>query len=373
MSDKYINNFIRDDSSVAPEYITALKLNDKEQNPKISKLEKPHYKEHSIVKMHMNKPTYKLHELKHVANYRKFNLDKFKEIHNIYNPQNELRGLPDIKIKPEEQTIFEELGTKGMTDKDIAQSNLLKEYGTLDTFGLHTEANINNSSLDDARAKFMTMYELEKKKPMQIMKGIKKGQSTLQPISDDVKKPSKITVKPVVAPELPNYIPDTNIEENGNKKKRLQRKLNNELNNELPNYIPDTNIEENGNKKTKLQRKLNNELPDYIEETNTTNELKKANKDKRKQVFQKAKETIASSKIANMIKQQLNKPKKGNVETIVSNLEKKINSPKSLQIPQIKTEEEEEEELTKGIDFSKLNKYHKGKINSILLKKGLKI
>ena len=121
MSNKYINNFIRDDSSIAPEYLTALKLQDKNEHKHLStKLPRINYKVYLLVNIHFDKPEpkFKPYELiKHIPNYRKFKVDRFKEIHNVYNPQNELRGLPDLKIKPEKQTIFQELGTKGMTEK----------------------------------------------------------------------------------------------------------------------------------------------------------------------------------------------------------------------------------------------------------------
>jgi hypothetical protein len=223
----------------------------------------------------------------------------------------------------------------------------------------------------------------------------------------------KITVIPVVAPELPNYIPDTNIEENGNKKKRLQRKLNNEL----PNYIEDTNIEQEHKKR---QRKLNKELPNYIEEkerqVNKNKEIiknndklindakeflnKKATKiqsivrinqageklknlkvmdENQKKVFQKVKETIASSKIANMIKHKKINVIKNVMDDMlnqveVSNKEKVFNDEDEGKEGYVKDKVANIEEKEESDNISKIHEFYIGlnskkrnKVNNILL------
>jgi hypothetical protein len=203
MSNKYINNYIRDDSSLDPKYLSALKLDEKVHKPVISNLYRPHFERYPIMYEHLNKPKYKINELKHVPNNRKYKVNINKEIHHIHNPQNKLRGIPDLKIKPEEQTIVEELGTKGMTDKDFAKSNLLKENGSLDTFGLRTESHMRNSTIDEARIRFMNAYTARTSKRRAVpipVEPVFSGVPPLKSTGRTRRRAVPIPVAPIVEP-----------------------------------------------------------------------------------------------------------------------------------------------------------------------------
>lgn len=160
-----INNFIRDKQRfISPEFSNTLKLQEKDDNEKpiSSKIPTLQINEYKINRINLPKPKFKEYHLERVntdkcRNYKvvPFTMRNFNDNHL----QNKIHGIPDIKIKQESPDILTELETNGMTDKDFAMSNLLKENGSLDTFGLKLEGHINGSSLDDAKTKFMTQYE----------------------------------------------------------------------------------------------------------------------------------------------------------------------------------------------------------------------
>jgi superoxide dismutase len=310
------------------------------------------------VKLNHEKPHHKKYEdvFGREMKIGQFNFKHLRPSHE-FNYINKLRGIPDHKMKPNDNALPRILGLKGNITKDLLMAKIGKENGRLNNLGAMQESLNSGLSYDDARAQFMRMYQLSlgNKPKRDVIRELKTGKITIgkpvEIIKSEKSTRDKIRVEPVVSVKDPdddivhgytsydnvikNAVPTVPLPPNTDylkpKIKAIkapESKLPMEI---LPEYIEDTNIEKEHKKR---QRKLNKELPNYIKE----------------------KEIIK------------NKPKKGKVEIMVSNIEKQIQS----QTPQIEKEEkteEKEEDDTKTDKYFNLTSYHKGRISTILKKK----